>query len=162
MSKKVEYLGHLLTPHGIMPHGIMVDPKKVAAIQDWPTPMNVSQLRGFLGLIQYYDAFVDHFAEHVFPLTGLLKKDIPSTWEGPQTQAFCIPKDLVSSPPCLLMPDLDKPFVLHVDASGYAVGAVLQRDQGHGLRPVAFESRKLQPPKRKPMIESCLLSFMLC
>jgi hypothetical protein len=47
------------------------------------------------------------------------------------------------------MPDLDKPFVLHVDASGYAVGAVLQQDQGAGLQPVAFESRKLQPPERK-------------
>jgi hypothetical protein len=47
------------------------------------------------------------------------------------------------------LPDLDKPFVVHVDASGYALGAVLQQDQGHGLQPVAFESRKLQPPERK-------------
>ena len=43
-----------------------MDPSKVAAIRDWPTPTNVSQLRGFLGLIQYYDAFVDHFADHAF------------------------------------------------------------------------------------------------
>jgi hypothetical protein len=70
-------------------------------------------------------------------------------WEGPQIHAFTTLKDLVSSPPCLLMPDLEKPFVLHVDASGYALGAVLQQDQGHGLQPVAFESRKLQPPERK-------------
>jgi hypothetical protein len=63
----VEYLGHLLTPHGIK-----VDPKKVATIRDWPYPMNVPQLRGFLGLIQYYGAFVDHFAEHAYPLTELL------------------------------------------------------------------------------------------
>ncbi len=46
------------------------------------------------------------------------------------------------------MPDLNKPFVIHVDASGYAIGAVLQRDQGTGLQPVAFESRKLQPAER--------------
>ena len=38
---------------------------------------------------------------------------------------------------------------MHVDASGFAVGAVLQQDQGKGLQPVAFESRKLQPPERK-------------
>jgi hypothetical protein len=43
-SKQVEYLGHLLTPQGIM-----VDPRKVVAIRDWPDPTNVSQLRGFLG-----------------------------------------------------------------------------------------------------------------
>jgi hypothetical protein len=143
-SKQVEYLGHLLTPQGIM-----VDPRKVAAIRDWPDPTNVSQLRGFLGLVQYYDAFVDHFADHAFPLTELLKKDVAWVWEGPQIHAFSMLKDLVSSPPCLLMPDLDKPFVVHVDASGYALGAVLQQDQGHGLQPVAFESRKLQPPERK-------------
>jgi hypothetical protein len=65
-----------------------------------------------------------------FPLTELLKKDTPWTWEGPQIQAFDALKDKISSPPCLLMPDLNKPFVLHVDASGYAVGAVLQQDQG--------------------------------
>jgi hypothetical protein len=99
--------------------------------------------------MQYYDAFVDHFAELAFPLTELLKKDTPWTWEGPQIQAFNALKDKISSPPCLLMPDLDKPFVLHVDASGYAVGAVLQQDQGSGLQHLAFESRKLQPPERK-------------
>jgi hypothetical protein len=143
-SKQVEYLGHLLTPQGIM-----VDPRKVASIRDRPDPTNVSQLRGFLGLVQYYDAFVDHFADHAFPLTELLKKDVAWVWEGPQIHAFSMLKDLVSSPPCLLMPDLDKPFVVHVDASGYALGAVLQQDQGHGLQPVAFESRKLQPPERK-------------
>jgi hypothetical protein len=143
VSKQVEYLGHLLTPQGIM-----VDPRKVAAIRDWPTPLNVSQLRGFLGLTQYYDTFIDHFADAAFPLTELLKKDVPWNWEGPQIHAFNALKDLVSSPPCLLMPDLDKPFVIHVDASGYAVGAVLQQDQGQGLQPVAFESRKLQPPER--------------
>eukprot|EP00884_Botryococcus_braunii_P011951 jgi/Botrbrau1/20757/Bobra.0900s0002.1 len=67
----------------------------------------------------------------------------------PQREAFVALKDLVSTPPCLLMHDLDKPFVVHVDASGFAVGAVLQQDQGKGLQPVAFESRKLQPPERK-------------
>jgi hypothetical protein len=76
------------------------------------------------------------------------KRIVPWNWEGPQIHAFNALKDLVSSPPCLLMPDLDKPFVIHVDASGYAVGAVLQQDQGQGLQPVAFESRKLQPPER--------------
>ena len=73
---------------------------------------------------------------------------MPWIKEGPKIRAFEAMKDLVSTPPCLLMPDLDKPFVLHVDASGFAVGAILQQDQGLGLQPVAFESRKLQPPER--------------
>jgi hypothetical protein len=79
-------------------------------------------------------------------------------WEGPQIHAFSMLKDLVSSPPCLLMPDLDKPFVVHVDASGYALGAVLQQDQGHGLQPVAFESRE----NWHLMIGNFLPLYMLC
>jgi len=46
------------------------------------------------------------------------------------------------------MPDLELPFVVHVDASGFAIGCVLQQDQGSGLQPIAFESRKLQPAER--------------
>ncbi len=45
------------------------------------------------------------------------------------------------------MPDLNKPFVMHVDASTFAVRAVIQHDQGIGLMPVAFKSRKVQPPE---------------
>ncbi len=45
-AKEVDYIGHLLTPLGVS-----VDPRKVDAIREWPTPSNVSQLRGFLGLI---------------------------------------------------------------------------------------------------------------
>eukprot|EP00884_Botryococcus_braunii_P015131 jgi/Botrbrau1/23619/Bobra.55_2s0012.1 len=70
-------------------------------------------------------------------------------WEGPHIQAFSSLKDPVSSPPCLLIPDLQKPFVLHVDATVCAVGAVLQQVQGHGLQPVPIEYIKLQPPERK-------------
>lgn len=142
-ATEVEYLGHLLTPHGVQ-----VDPKKVEAIINWPTPTNVTQLRSFMGLLQYYDTFIDHFAEVAFPLTELFKKDVPWAWNDEHVHAFQELKRLVSSPPCLLMPDLEKPFVVHVDASGFAIGCVLQQDQGMGLQPVAFESRKLQPPER--------------
>ncbi len=47
------------------------------------------------------------------------------------------------------MHDLNMHFVVQCDASGFAIGAVLQQHQGRGLQPVAFWSRKLQPPERK-------------
>jgi hypothetical protein len=140
---EVEYLGHLLTPEGVK-----MDPSKVHSLVTWPTPTSVTQLKSFLGLLGYYDSFIDHLADVAFPLTELFKKDKPWVWGEPQDTAFSRLKQLVTTPPCLLMPDLNLPFVVHCDASGFAIGAVLQQDQGRGLQPVAFESRKLQPPER--------------
>ena len=125
-----------------------MDPSKVHSLVTWPTPTSVTQLKSFLGLLGYYDSFIDHLADVAFPLTELFKKDKPWVWGEPQDTAFSRLKQLVTTPPCLLMPDLNLPFVVHCDASGFAIGAVLQQDQGRGLQPVAFESRKLQPPER--------------
>jgi RNase H-like domain found in reverse transcriptase len=47
---------------------------------------------------------------------------------------------------CILDPDL--PFTITTDASDFAVGAVLQQDQGQGPQPVAFTSRKMNPAER--------------
>ena len=58
-------------------------------------------------------------------------------------------KKSLSTTPVLLLPNLAKPFVVHTDASSYALGAVLQQDSGHGLQPVAFESRKLNSAEKR-------------
>lgn len=54
-------------------------------------------------------------------------------------------QEALCSAPVLLTPDPSKPFVLNCDACKYAIGATLQQDQGQGLQPVAYRSRKLTP-----------------
>ena len=54
---------------------------------------------------------------------------------------------LVVTGAILLLPDPKLPFVLNCDASGYAIGATLQQDQGNGLQPVAYRSKKLSPAR---------------
>ena len=58
---EVEYLGHLLTPEGVK-----MDPSKVHSLVTWPTPTSVTQLKSFLGLLGYYDSFIDHLADVAF------------------------------------------------------------------------------------------------
>lgn len=134
----IQFLGHTITEHGIGP-----ETSKITAIQEWPTPTNVKEVRSFVGLANYYRRFISKFAHVATPLTDLTKKDVPFTWGPLQQEAFDTLKVKLTTAPLLTLPDPNLPFHLNVDASDYALGAVLSQDQGQGLQPIAFESRKL-------------------
>ena len=53
MLDKVEYLGHTISADGLKP-----SESKTRAIVDAPQPQNVSQLRSFLGMVNYYGKFL--------------------------------------------------------------------------------------------------------
>ena len=72
---KMKFVGHVIE------HGrIRMDPAKVQAIQEWQPPTNVSELRSFLGLANYYRKFVIDYSKIALPLTELLKKS-KTTWD---------------------------------------------------------------------------------
>jgi len=120
-----------------------MDPAKVQAILDWPTPRSARAVRGFLGLAGYYRKFVHNYGTVAAPLTALLKKD-GFSWDEATTAAFTALKAAVTSAPVLAMPDFAKDFIVECDASSHGFGAVLVQD-GH---PVAFFSRPVAPRHR--------------
>ena len=74
----------------------------------------------------------------------LTRADVPFVWTKACEGAFVCLKELLTSPPVLAYPDFSKPFMLHTDASGTGLGAVLEQVQDDGnLHPVAFASRTL-------------------
>ena len=140
LKKQVEFLGHVVSDRGLA-----VDPHKIEAIQHWPQPANIHELRSFLGLATYYRKFVQNFSKLATPLTNLLSKEKAYNWTQAQDDAFGQLKKALTSTPVLALPDPNLPFIVTTDASDTAIGAVLSQDQGKGDQPIAFESRKLSP-----------------
>ncbi|KAF1335872.1 reverse transcriptase, partial [Globisporangium splendens] len=91
-------------------HGVRVDPEKVKAIDDWPVPQNVKQLRQWLGLANYLHKYTRNYAALVQPLTQLLKKDVEWRWSRDHQTAFEEVKRSLREAPVLAIANHDKPF----------------------------------------------------
>lgn len=142
-TQRVKYLGYMIEPGQIQ-----MDPDKIRAIMDWPTPRNVKDVRAFQGYANFYRQFIKGYGELSIPLTDMTKKDRQFEWNDKAQQAFDELKSRVSSEPILMMPDPSRPFEAETDASDGAIGGQLgQRDENGKLHPVAFFSKKLGGPE---------------
>jgi RNase H-like domain found in reverse transcriptase len=142
ISTEMEFLGFIVGKDGLR-----VDPKKMEVINNWPRPANITEVRSFLGLVQFFIRFVARFSEIAVPLTNLTKKNLSiGKWDSKCEQAFAELKHAVTSAPVLRSPDWKKPFRRHIDASQLAVGGTLTRmDEDDLEHPFAFYLKKLSP-----------------
>ena len=139
MLPKVEYLGHIIDEHGLHP-----TEEKVKAIKESPTPKNVSELRAFLGIINYYGKFLSNLSAQLSLLHELLQKKSKWKWTSTHTKSFETAKDALQANSLLVHYDDSKPLVLACDASPCGLGAVLSHIMPDGVeRPVAYASRTL-------------------
>jgi hypothetical protein len=136
----IEYLGIIISHNRVE-----MDPIKVAGVAEWPTPTNKKEVQSFLGFANFYCQFIANFLHHARPLFDLMKKDAPFAWKEEEEGAFAKLKEIVTSAPVLILPQVDRPFRIEADGSGVATGAVLSQvsledDKWH---PVAFLSKSL-------------------
>ncbi|XP_072951777.1 uncharacterized mitochondrial protein AtMg00860-like [Typha angustifolia] len=132
-ERKVEHLGHIISAKGVV-----ADPSKVKSMTNWPILRNVRELRGFLGLTNYYRRFVAQYGKIAAPLTALLRKD-SFVWSNKAMVAFEELKSTIISVPVLTLPDFQSEFVVECEASRVRIGVVLMQ----GDRPIAFLSKAL-------------------
>ena len=155
-KSEIDFLGHTISASGVS-----IQKQKVQAILDWPVPTNVKEVRSFLGMAGYHRRFIKGFSQIAAPLTELLKHDRSWKWGSVESDAFKALKDATCTAPVLVIPNLDLPFTISTDASGFAIGAVLSQDHGKGQQPVAFLSHKMNAAERNyPVHEQELLAVV--
>ena len=140
---EVKYLGHVVSARGVSP-----DPDKVEAIQAWPRPMSVKNVKSFLGLASYYHRFIAGFANIASPLHECTKKMTTFQWTAEAQTAYSRLKTALIEAPVLSYPDLTLPFILDTDASSVGIGAVLSQVVEGRERPVAYFSTALCQAQR--------------
>lgn len=151
---EVSFLGHICSDKGLKP-----DPKKLVAVEKYPTPTDKDSVRRFVAFLNYYRRFIENFAKITKPLTYLTKKRVEFKWTPECEQSFQLLKQKLLSKPILKYPNFDRPFKIIVDASDFACGAVLTQEYDGADMPITYISRSFKAgEKNKPPIEKELLA----
>ena len=140
----IEYLGTIISPGEVQ-----MDPGKVSAVKDWPTPATLKEVRAFIGFANFYRRFIKDFSTMACPLHDLTMKDVPWHWDKEQQQAFDTIKMVFCTEPILKVYDPDLSTHLECDASGFAMGGILSQKHDDGLwHPVAYRSESMSKEER--------------
>lgn len=142
---------------------IRVSPKKVEAVQNFPRPKTLRQLRGFLALLSFVRRFIPNLAERCSPLNEMLRKGEKFTWTPERNEAFLKLKSCLTDAPVLSLPDFQYPFEIHCDASDHGIGGVLLQNINDEYHIIAYASKVLSKPERNYTVtEKECLSVIFC
>jgi len=130
-THEVQYCGYMLRDDGIHK-----EPSKMKAISNMFRPQNISDVRAFVGMINYYSRFIKNLSSILQPLNKLLHKNTRFLWTKEQEIAFNRAKEAFVSNQILAHFDPKLPIVLATDASAYGVGAVLSHTYPDGSEKV--------------------------
>jgi hypothetical protein len=123
-----------------------MDPKKVKAIKEWPSPKNIFEVRSFHGLASFYRKFIWNFSGISAKMMDTVKKRHKYfKWTEEAKRSFNILKEKLIEKPILVLPDFGKTFQVRCHASGLTIGVVLSQDN----KPIAYFSEKLNKAKHK-------------
>ena len=138
--KSVEYVGHVVSHEGLT-----MSEEKKAKVLDFPIPDTTKQLRGFLGLVNYFRDHVRGYAPTCAPMHALTTQTGKRLqWTEEAERAFEKIKRDISNLQTLFFIDDDAPVFLHTDACKYGLGGYLFQMVDGVERPISFYSRSLK------------------
>ena len=139
------FMGHVLSKKGIGP-----EDTKVHAVINARDPENPSELRSFLGLVNFCARFVPDLATEAEPLRELTRSKCQWIWDQRRQRAFKRVKELLASAETMAYFDKDLKTQIRVDASNVGLGAILMQVQKDGqVKPVYYASRTLSSVEKR-------------
>ncbi|XP_053571958.1 maestro heat-like repeat-containing protein family member 1 [Bombina bombina] len=137
-TEEITFLGYKITSSGVK-----MEDGKIDTILKWPTPTNRKQVQRFLGFANFYRKFIKGFSKIAKPLCRLTGTQTRFLWTPETEKAFNFLKQCFTTAPILRFPDANLQYILEVDASEYALGAILsqRKTPSEPIHPVAFFSR---------------------
>ena len=102
-----------------------MDPAKIQAICDWPTPQKIREIQSFLGFANLYRRFIAEYSNMTVPLTRLTRKDAKWTWTPACEEAFGLLKESFILAPILHHFDPSLPPIVKTNASDYTIAGIL-------------------------------------
>jgi hypothetical protein len=143
-APEVVYCGRVVNAEGTRP-----SPSNVHAITEARAPKNSTELRAFLGMLNFYNADLPHLATTLEPMHKLLRKHVQWQWNAETQTSFQEAKNLLTNSSLLTHYDEQKELIVACDSSPYGVGAVLSHIMEDGSeKPIAFASRTLNSAER--------------
>ena len=99
-------------------------------------------MKSVIGLISYYRSYTDHLADHIKPLTEMIKRNKPVLLNPTDSdlKVFEFVKNLLVTSPILKCPDYTLPFIIQSDASNVGTGSTLSQIFDGEEHPVAYAS----------------------
>jgi hypothetical protein len=139
---EVEYVGKTISKEGIR-----MSEKQIQGVMDFPKPVNNTQLRSFLGFVNYFREHVPNHSNVVHPLHAMVDhsatKQTKILWTPEGHLAFEKIKQLISVSPKLYFIHDTAPITLETDASDYGVGGYLYQTIDNKKQLVALVSKAL-------------------
>jgi hypothetical protein len=158
--KEIQFLGHLFSYGG---YTLSVDRR--LSVMNIPVPTNLSELKSFLGLVNYFRDFVPNLSTIISPLTDLTRGSKKSIqWTEAADSAFSLVKEEVLKCATLSWLTEDDPIILYTDASTVGVGAVLMQLQDNMEKPILFLSKKFSDAASRwsTIEQECFALFYAC
>jgi hypothetical protein len=119
--------------------GISIDPKRIVAILNLPSPTSKKEVQSFMGIINFVRRLVPNFSIMVKPIHNLLKQDHSFSWTNDIENAFVRIKKAISSAPVLAKPDFEKEFIIYTNATEEEFSTIpVQCDDWNNEKTVAY------------------------
>ena len=93
------FLGHVVSAAGIA-----MDPKKLEVVKSWPAPVNLKEVRAYVGFVSYFRRYIKDFSNTARPLHALTRKNVRFEWTPECQNAFDTLKQKLISAPIVSLP----------------------------------------------------------